>query len=184
MAETDLFDNFKNIMPGDFLTDDIEIKNTTPYSTVNIYLRVNPHDEQTNPLSPEVAEHETIASMTDFLSHLSLNVYNNNELIYSASPDQTDTLSDYVFLGEFNNEDASTLHLELSIPSELNDTYAHRLGEVDWVLLTEESTSSDTSAPDTGLFSEAPSYLLPTLIFIPIFVLISLLVYRQKKKSH
>ena len=171
-------------MPGDLITDDIEIQNTTEHSPVKIYLRIVPHNSESNPLSPEVAEHETIASMTDFLSKLSLKIYNGSELIYSASPDQPDTLTDYHLLGEFRKEELATLHVELTVPANLDSTYAHRFGEVDWMILTEDTSTSKTTNPNTGLFTNAPSFLVPTLSLIPIAIIIAILINRLRRKSH
>ena len=51
-TDTDLFDNFKNVMPGDELTEDITIKNNvTGFDYVKLYIRAVPHDAQGNPLT-------------------------------------------------------------------------------------------------------------------------------------
>ena len=51
-TDTDLFDNFKNVMPGDERTEAITIKNNvTGYDYVKLYIRAVPHDEQGNPLT-------------------------------------------------------------------------------------------------------------------------------------
>ncbi len=36
---------------------------------------------------------ETVATMSDFLAQLTMRVYNGGELVYNATPDQTDGLS-------------------------------------------------------------------------------------------
>ena len=187
VTDTDLFSGFKDALPGDTLTSEITIKNTAPeYDSVKIYLRANPHDEETNPLSPEVAEHETVASMTDFLSQLTLKVSNNGQIIYESTPDQPSTLTDYFLLGEFAPGEGTTLTAELSVPLELDNTYAHRLGEVDWVFLAEETSTETTETatnPDTGLLTTAPSYLAPTIALTAVLAFIITIAYISHKNN-
>ena len=135
---TDLFGNFKNVMPGDKLAENISIRNdATDCDYIKLYIRAVPHDEIDNPLSDEVAESETVASMKDFLAQLTMRIYNGEALIYEASPDQAGALANNVLLGTLYPEESLTLRVELDVPLELGNEYAHRMGEVDWVFLAE-----------------------------------------------
>ena len=105
---TDLFDNFKDVMPGDKLTEMIQIKNAaTDCDYIKLYMRAVVHDENGNPLTySETFENtdgkdqanidgqrdETVATMQDFLSQLTMRIYNGNQLIYNASPDEAGAL--------------------------------------------------------------------------------------------
>lgn len=145
-TETDLFDNFKNVMPGDTVTETITFTNSaTDCDFVNLYMRAEAHDETDNPLSPKVAEKETVATMTEFLSKLSMKVWNGTELIYDASPDQLDGLKSNKFLGTFRTGETATLKVELSVPIELDNKYANRVGEVDWIFHVEAYNESQLS---------------------------------------
>ena len=136
--DTDLFDGFKNVMPGDKITETIKVRNTAPeYDYVKIYLRAETHDESNNPPLKEVSDKETIATMSDFLSQLSMRVYNGGNLIYNSSPDRLDGLRNNVLLGEFVNGASTTLKVELIVPKTLGNEYMHRTGEVDWVFTAE-----------------------------------------------
>ena len=137
-TSTDLFENFKDVYPGDELVQEIKLKNNFwgPES-VRIYMRAIPHDES-NPLSPAVAAEEDLASMKDFLAQLSMEVYNpKGELIYSASPDELGGLADYVVLDTLGRGQSSTLTVKLIVPITLGNEYADRVGEVDWEFLAE-----------------------------------------------
>lgn len=145
-TETDLFQNFKNVMPGDTVTETITFTNSaTDCDFVNLYMRAEAHDETDNPLSPKVAEKESVATMTEFLSKLSMKVWNGTELIYDASPDQLDGLKDNVFLGTFRTGETATLKVDLSVPIELGNEYANRVGEVDWIFHVEAYNESQLS---------------------------------------
>ena len=145
-TETDLFGSFKNVMPGDTVTEAITFTNSaTDCDFVNLYMRAEAHDETANPLSPKVAEKETVATMTEFLSKLSMKVWNGTELIYDASPDQLDGLKSNKLLGTFRTGETATLKVELSVPIELDNKYANRVGEVDWIFHVEAYNESQLS---------------------------------------
>jgi len=120
---TDLFDNFKNIMPGDRLTETIQIKNeANDCDYINLYIRVNVHDEK---------------DMQDFLSQLTMRIYKEADLIYESSPDKAGALVNNVLLGTLRTGESLTLKVELDVPIEIGNEYADRVGEVDWVFLAE-----------------------------------------------
>ncbi len=145
-TETDLFGNFKDVMPGDTVTETITFTNSaTDCDFVNLYMRAEAHNETENPLSTKVAETESAATMTEFLSKLSMKVWNGTELIYDASPDQLDGLKDNKFLGTFRSGETATLKVELTVPIELDNQYASRAGEVDWIFHVEAYNESQLS---------------------------------------
>lgn len=167
---TDLFDNFKNVMPGDTLSEVITIKNNTNQADyIKVYMRAVLFDETGNPLSDKVlAELQAdtrrgamtpLAYMYDFLSQLSMTVKNGATEIYNASPDQLDGLAANVYLGTLRQNEFLTLDVQLSVPIELDSTYANRSGEVGWVFVAEGfddptptpvPTTTKTKIPSTG----------------------------------
>ena len=120
-TETDLFDEFKGVMPGDRLTETVVIRNQArDCDYIKVYLRAEVHDETANPLSPGVAaEGETVESMKNFLSQLSMQVWQGRRLIFEGSPDIADGLAQYVFLGKFHRGDTAELTVYLDVPQEL-----------------------------------------------------------------
>lgn len=157
---TDLFQNFKNVMPGDVLTEEITFRNAaTDSDFVNLYLRAVPHDEAANPLSESVAASETVATAREFLSKLSMKVWNGETLIFDAAPEEAGGLQENRLLGTFRSGETANLRVELTVPAELDNTYANRIGEVDWVFhleafqesqLTARKLWSDGNANHTG----------------------------------
>ena len=205
---TDLFDNFKDVMPGDVLTEEITIQNNaSDYDYINLYIRAITHDEEGNPLTySETFENadgndqtgidgrrdETVATMVDFLSQLSMKVYNNGTLIYEASPDELDGLANNVFLGTYRKGVAGKLTVELGVPLSLGNEYANRVGEVDWVFTVEalddpippvQETPAPTpgvTAPQTGDDSNLFIYVCVLLIGT---VVICALIHAKKVKN-
>ena len=145
-TETDLFQNFKNVMPGDTVTQTITFTNSAAdCDFVKLYMRAETHDETANPLSEKVAETESVVTMTDFLSKLSMKVWNGTELIYEASPDKLGGLKNNTFLGTVRRGKTAALKVELHVPIELCNKYANRVGEVDWVFHVEAYNESQLS---------------------------------------
>ena len=178
-TETDLFDNFKDVMPGDVRTETITVSNTARCCDfIKVYMRAVAHNEQTNPLSPKVEETESVASMSDFLSQLSMRVWDGDKLIYEASPDELDGLRSNVYLGTLRRNQSLELRVELVIPTDLGNEYANRVGEVDWVFVIEEFDDSNPDVPKTG--DESHVLLYATLMGISLMGLVLLLCFRRK----
>lgn len=162
-SAADLFDNFKNVMPGDELTETIRIKNEArDCDYIKLYLRAEVHDEDGNPLTyDEAFEHadgkdqagvggerdETVATMQDFLSQLHMRVYNGDQLIYDSTPDQEGALAENVFLAKLTVGETAELTVELDVPIELGNEYSNRVGEVDWIF-TAEGFDRPSPPPD------------------------------------
>lgn len=145
-TETDLFGGFKGVMPGDVLTETITFTNSAKdCDFIQLSMRAVAHDGQANPLSEKVAESETVATMAEFLAQLSMKVWNGTELIYEASPDELDGLANNVFLGTFRTGETATLKVELTVPIDLGNKFANRVGEVDWVFHVEAYNESQLS---------------------------------------
>ncbi len=152
-TDSDLFDNFKDVMPGDELTETITIKNeASDCDYIKVYMKTLVHDEEGNPLTysetfenedgkdyadVEGQRDETAATMQDFLAQLTMRIYNGEELIYEATPDKAGALVNNVLLGSLTKGEALELTVELDVPIEMGNEYANRVGEVDWVFLVE-----------------------------------------------
>lgn len=179
-SETDLFENFKGVMPGDVITQEITVQNNyTKAEKVNIYLRAVVHDEQGNPLSEEVARTEDLVSMQDFLSQLTMTVKQGDKVLFSASPDELDGLKENVLLGTFPGRSKTILTVELSVPFELGNEYANRVGEVDWIFTAEEVTKTVQTGDDSDLILWAA---LMTLSLVTAAGVI--LTLNRKNKEH
>lgn len=138
---TDLFGSFKGVMPGDKRTQTITLKNAaTDSDYVQFYLRAEPHSDPAN--LPQT--NTGLAEMTDFLSQLTLRVYNGSTLIYNSTADKTASLTDNLPLAQLASGESLTLKAELEVPITLDNQYANRIGEVDWVFTVAQFGEPET----------------------------------------
>lgn len=180
-TETDLFDGFKSVMPGDTLTETITfINRSTACDAVRLYIRAVPHDEEKNPLSENVAAAgETVASMSDFLSQLHMKVYDGKTLIYESSPDQPAQLTTNKYLGSFSYGEKAVLTVELEVPIDLGNDYAYRVGEVDWVFTVEELDAQGN--PKTGDTSNLTLWVCVMVVCLAAIAVVAFLILKKKK---
>ncbi len=204
-TQTDLFDNFKNAMPGDKLTETITVTNQAgDCDYVKIYMRAEAHDEQGNPLTYDEAfeaadgkdqadidgqRDETVATMADFLAQLSMKVYEGERLIYNASPDELDGLASNIHLCILRPGQTTTLTVELEVPIELGNEYANRIGEVDWVFTVEgfdDPEPETTPTPDTevsGTQTGDDSNIGLYIVIAAICVVCGVILFVVRKKT-
>lgn len=193
---TDLFPDFKNVMPGDTLYQTVTITNKVKdASYLKVYMKAVPHSQVNNPLTySEVFENtdgkdqanvagerdETEASANDFLSQLYMTVYNKNakKTIYEDSPDQPDGLTKFVYLGNLNYGKSLELEVELTVPITMGNEYAYRVGEVDWVFYAE--AVQDDTLIQTGQLN----WPIPVLGTLGVgLVIFGFFFLRRKKKE-
>ena len=137
-TSTDLFANFKNVMPGDTLNQTITFKNDAKdCDYVRLYLKAVPHGTGNDMSEKVAAEEKTVAEMNDFLSQLTMKVTCDGKEIFNASPDQAGGLTTEQFLGEVSRGKTVKLNVELTVPITMGNDFANRVGEVDWVFLVE-----------------------------------------------
>ena len=169
---TDLFPNFKDIMPGDTLTQKITVKNHADNKVkVKIYMR-----------SPG-AHKDSVA----FLSQLRLMVQKSekNQMAYmfDAAADKTAQLTDWVCLGTLYSGGEVNLDVTLSVPEELGNLFQNRIGYLDWEFMIEEFPvePDDPKPPKTG--DNANLGLWFTLMLCSGAMLIFLFAWRRKERK-
>lgn len=160
---TDLFENFKNVMPGDELSELVTIKNAyRGCDEVRVWMSALLHDEEGNPISENVlAELKVddrkgtmteLAYMHDFLDQLTLTVKNGNQVVYSGRPSSLEQGFEdgaNVYLGKLKYNESMNLDVQLSVDIEMGNEYSYRIGEVDWIFLLEEYKYSKDDDPDS-----------------------------------
>ena len=116
---TDLFDNFKMVMPGDVRTEVVTVSNRADDSDyIKIYMRTDTHDD------PETQM---------FLSALSIKVSNGGNVLFEGFADVTEP----ILLGKLLPDESLKLDVTLTAPLSLGNEYSGKIGEVDWIFLVE-----------------------------------------------
>lgn len=138
---TDLFPNFKDVMPGDTLTQKITVKNNADKKVkVKIYIR-------------SLGAHEDSKA---FLSQLGLKVAKSgdNQMAYmfDAKANEPAQLTDWVCLGTLYSGGEVNLDVILTVPVELDNAFQNQIGYLNWEFRVEELPvePSDPEPPKTG----------------------------------
>ncbi len=171
-SPTDLFADFKGVMPGDTLTQKITVKNNASDQVkVKIYMR-------------SLGAHTDSA---EFLSKLGLSVQTSidNEMAYmfDAAANETAQLTDWVCLGTLYSGGEVNLDVTLKVPVELDNEFQKKIGHLDWEFMIEEFPieQSDPTPPDTGDHFTLGLWI--GLMACSMFMIIILLVWRKKNKE-
>lgn len=131
---TDLFPNFKDVMPGDTLTQKIVVKNNAKKS-VKISMRA-------------LGAHE---DSEDFLSKLNLYVEKVTDTpLFEAPSDQTAQLTDWREIGVLTSGGEAELMVGLQVPTSLDNNYKKSIGYLDWEFKVEEIDDGGTQTGDTA----------------------------------
>lgn len=206
-AATDLFDNFKNVMPGDELEQPVTVSNESG-KTVKVYLRAEAHGESNavtyfeafeeadgkdQATDPEAGvggpgqRDETVASMADFLRQLHLTVAAGGAVVFDATPDLEAQLAESVLLGEVAPGAELQIDAHLSVPVEMGDGYANRVGEVDWVFTVEEldepaAPADKPAGPLSQTGDSSPVLLLSALAGAAVVVAAAALLLSRRSR--
>lgn len=172
-SPTDLFEDFKDVMPGDTLTQAITVKNDASRKVkVKIYMR-------------SLGAHE---DSEEFLSQLRLRVEksadNDAPYMFDAAADQSAQLTDWVCLGTLYSGGQVNLNVMLDVPVELDNTFKNEIGYLDWEFMIEEYPiePDDPHPPETGDDDRVLLYV-GLMAVSAVGVVVLLLVGRRKKKD-
>jgi LPXTG-motif cell wall-anchored protein len=180
---TNLFDDgFKNVMPGDKITGYVYIKgNFKSFSedSLKVWMRAMTHSATDN--KPKHTGITDADHMNDFLSQLTLRVYNESKdgvKIFEGKANELDGLRENVYLGSFRNKGAIKLRVELDVPITLGIEFANDIGEVDWVFTVEAYDDPSVDNPKTG------DYIMMAVAVMTVsaIALVILWIVKRRKK--
>ena len=163
-APEDLFADFKGVMPGDSLTDEIVIKNKANNKVdVNIYIRA---------LGATEGE--------DFLNQMKLTVVNksNGKTMFDAQANEVAQLSVWKTIGTFKSGSEAKLEVTLTVPIEMGNEFQDAVGELQWEFRVEEYP---VQGPSTG--DETPLALYGAIAAVCALGLVFLFATNRKKRE-
>ena len=176
-TDSDMFDGFKGVMPGDKLEEEVKITNlAVDCDYVKVYIQAIPHGATNQPSKKVREAGETAATMNEFLSQLSWKVTSKDGTVFEGSPANG---SDRIYLGKLNRFKVLTLNAELTVPEELGNEFAHREGEVDWEFTFEAYNYPAGTAPKTGDY-----IMMAVAIMAMSGVALLAVVLIKRKRSH
>ncbi len=161
---TDLFENFKNVLPGDTYEEIITVQNSSK-GRIRIWMQCK-YDSYTR------------TEAKDFLNQLKLTVVSGNTEIFEAAAGEKAQLTEPKLLGTFRENGKVELKVTLEVPIDLGSEYMGQVGVVPWTFLIEEVPEDDT--PDTGDWFEAGIWAGAAVLLMAAIVILLIL---QKKKN-
>ena len=168
-SPTDLFPNFKDVMPGDKISQKIYVKNDKSNNRkIKIYLR----------------SLGALKGSEDFLSQLKLTVTKDtNTVMFDAAANKTAQLTDWVELGTLYSGGDCTLTVTLEVPVTLDNQFKNLVGYLDWEFAVEELAieSTDPKPPKTG--DDSGIFLWSMMMAGSACALLLFLLGRKKKEK-
>lgn len=171
-SPTDLFPDFKNVMPGDTLTQDVVVSNSVKNGyTIRLYIRA---------LGAQQGSEE-------FLSMLKLTVkQDGDKTLFEAPSDETAQLTDWVYLGTYKAGATVTLNCTLEVPIELGNDFQEAIGYLDWQFKVEEiptETYRPIDNPKTGDESNVMTYIIVMIVSMAVVLTLVFIGGKRRKSS-
>ena len=162
-SPTDLFTNFKGVMPGDSLVEHITVTNAkTTGMKIKIYMRALGAQEGTD----------------DFLKQMTLTVKKNGDaVLFEAPANETAQLTDWVLLGTLSAGGQANLDVELNVPIEMGNDFANQIGYLDWQFKVEEIPDPPKTGDDSNIM------LYGGIAVVSLILLVAVLVVYKRKKT-
>lgn len=127
-APTDLFTNFKDVIPGQALTQEIVIRNDEKSDMISkVYLRSLGANEQSKEFLSQLKLQASVADGGTAKKELSI-----------GTADEPQKLSDWVCLGELEPGSSVNLLLTLEVPITLDNKFQEAVGTLKWEFRSEE----------------------------------------------
>lgn len=141
--DTDLFANFKNLLPGCSRTQIVRVKNASS-NVIDVLLRAEATKQDT--------KEEALVKML-LSKYAKIEVKNGTELIYKGPVDGLSSTSGYTMasdidLGKISSNAYTNLTITLTVDPDMETEYQSLLGKVSWVFTVNEEDKKDNTKED------------------------------------
>ena len=166
-SPTDLFADFKDLMPGDSVSQKITIDNDISKEVkIKIYMRSLGADQQSQ----------------EFLSQLSLTVVQDGKTnLFDAPASETAQLTDWVYLGTLYSGGKIDLDVTVSVPITLGNDFQDAVGKLTWEFMVEELPVETIDPRPTG--DNSNIYVAMTVMSVSAAALTVVLALKKKKEQ-
>lgn len=167
-ASKDFFSNLGQMMPGDTLTDELLLKNTTS-SDAELFFRTELPDD----LSEE---------SLSLLEKIRLEIYLESELLYRGNL-KAPALGKNHSLGIYKSGESKNLTFKLHMPESLTNAYALRETSIKWIFSIKNKELSISTPPPVKTGDTAVIAPYVTLFIVSLFLLGSFAIMNRKKED-
>lgn len=164
---TDLFRNFKNLYPGDSVTQQITFRNNCD-TDVAVYLRAEAVDKE----------------YCDFLDNMILTVSENGGTVISFSKaSEQGSLKDNMLIGELAPNENTDLNITLDIDRLMDNDCQDMTGKVRWIFSVVEKEKTVTfDKPDSIETGDSRKSIITAAIVLLVISLSAAIILNKKRK--
>lgn len=191
----DLFLNFKQVMPGELIKQEIEIHNKNK-DTVELFLKAEPADND----KFESKELQEISEELINILKLKLTLQvkgKEDRVIYSGlvsgvrnkSSEDYGNMTEDILLGEFKTNSKANIIAELSVPEDLKNKYQNAESKVKWIFscntLSSEVNggSSEDNSNKNVITGDNSSIILISILAGSSLIALLAVMIRKKKNN-
>ncbi len=152
-SASDLFVNFKELMPGDSVTQSITLKyDGKDGYTARIYIKsLGTAVDFPNTGDGEALSGKTLNNKVLEQLELDVTVRKDNRKIFDATAEKTDGMTDWVHLGNLRRGGKAELDVTINVPITMGNEFAGVAAGIDWLFKVEEiPDTTPPGPPDTG----------------------------------
>lgn len=167
-SDSDQFENFKTVMPGDAIEQKIKMRNDISNDRkIKIYMRALGASEGSE----------------DFLSQLNLTIVKDTDtVLFEATAEKAAQLTDWVYLGTLYSGGECELTVTLEVPVTMGNEYANAVGYLDWEFGVSEYPVEETD-PQPLPTGDESNLLLWAGVMVGAFVLLIWLILSRRKRE-